>query len=114
MPRGNGTGPNGMGPRTGRNAGFCAGYSVPGHANQVFNRGFRSKGRGFGRSGGFGNFNHRNFFYSQWNYPDYPNQYQMTKDEELELLKNQANILKENMDSINKRMDELSQAEKQK
>lgn len=33
MPRGDGTGPAGMGPRTGRGAGYCAGYSSPGFAN---------------------------------------------------------------------------------
>ncbi len=33
MPRGDGTGPNGMGPVTGRGAGFCAGFSVPGAMN---------------------------------------------------------------------------------
>lgn len=35
MPRGDGTGPVGAGPMTGRGAGFCAGYSVPGYMNQV-------------------------------------------------------------------------------
>ena len=35
MPRGDGTGPTGMGPMTGRAAGFCAGYSVPGYMNPV-------------------------------------------------------------------------------
>ena len=33
MPWGNGTGPAGMGPMTGRAAGFCAGYPVPGYRN---------------------------------------------------------------------------------
>lgn len=33
MPRGNGTGPAGMGPMTGRAAGYCAGYSMPGFMN---------------------------------------------------------------------------------
>jgi len=33
MPRGNGTGPAGMGPMTGRAAGYCAGYPVPGYMN---------------------------------------------------------------------------------
>ncbi|NLE41695.1 MAG: DUF5320 domain-containing protein [Lentisphaerae bacterium] len=32
MPRGDGTGPRGLGPRTGRAAGFCAGNTVPGSA----------------------------------------------------------------------------------
>jgi len=33
MPFGNGTGPAGLGPMTGRAAGFCAGYPVPGYMN---------------------------------------------------------------------------------
>jgi len=35
MPGGDGTGPMGMGPMTGRAAGFCAGYGVPGYMNPV-------------------------------------------------------------------------------
>jgi len=53
MPAGNGTGPMGMGPMTGRAAGCCAGYSVPGYMNPL-------PGRGFGR-GGWGR---RNRFYA--------------------------------------------------
>ncbi|NIW15542.1 MAG: hypothetical protein GWN31_16790, partial [Candidatus Thorarchaeota archaeon] len=33
MPRGDRTGPWGLGPRTGRAAGYCAGYPVPGFMN---------------------------------------------------------------------------------
>jgi len=33
MPRGDGTGPAGLGPMTGRAAGYCAGYGVPGFMN---------------------------------------------------------------------------------
>ena len=33
MPAGDGTGPRGMGPMTGRAAGYCAGYPVPGFMN---------------------------------------------------------------------------------
>lgn len=35
MPRGDGTGPTGMGPLTGRGLGTCAGNTVPGSANPV-------------------------------------------------------------------------------
>jgi hypothetical protein len=42
MPAGNGTGPMGMGPMTGRAAGYCAGYPLPGFANPMLGR-----GRGF-------------------------------------------------------------------
>ena len=38
MPFGDGTGPAGMGPMTGRAAGFCAGYPVPGYMNPVVGR----------------------------------------------------------------------------
>jgi hypothetical protein len=52
MPRGDRTGPRGLGPITGRAAGYCAGYSVPGFMNPIrgFGRGLgRGRGRGFGR-----------------------------------------------------------------
>lgn len=50
MPRGDGTGPMGMGSLTGRAAGYCAGYGVPGYANPGYGRNF---GMGFGRGRGF-------------------------------------------------------------
>ncbi len=40
MPGGDGTGPAGMGPMTGRAAGYCAGYVVPGYMNPRVGRGF--------------------------------------------------------------------------
>jgi hypothetical protein len=47
MPRGNGTGPAGMGPMTGRAMGYCAGYPTPGYMNPYGGR----MGGGFGRVG---------------------------------------------------------------
>lgn len=38
MPFGNGTGPAGMGPMTGRAAGFCTGYSIRGYMNPFAGR----------------------------------------------------------------------------
>lgn len=35
MPRGDGTGPSGMGPLTGRGAGLCNGYDTPGFRNAM-------------------------------------------------------------------------------
>lgn len=54
MPWGDGTGPLGYGPMTGRAAGYCAGYPFPGFMNPYVPRmGLRwGRGRGFGR--GFG------------------------------------------------------------
>ncbi|MFP4588663.1 MAG: DUF5320 domain-containing protein [Candidatus Bipolaricaulota bacterium] len=49
MPRGDGTGPAGMGPITGRGLGYCAGYATPG-----FTKGAPRGGGGYGRGRGFG------------------------------------------------------------
>jgi hypothetical protein len=52
MPGGNGTGPLGIGGHSGRGAGFCAGFEMPGYMNPGagFGCGFnRGSGRGFGR-----------------------------------------------------------------
>ena len=62
MPLGDGTGPAGYGPMTGRGAGYCAGYGMPGYMNPVpgggwgiglgWGMGFgwgRGRGRGWGR-----------------------------------------------------------------
>ncbi|NOZ20162.1 MAG: DUF5320 domain-containing protein [Planctomycetes bacterium] len=59
MPGGDGTGPRGMGPMTGRAAGYCAGYPVPGFMNPVGGR----LGMGFGRGVGGGR-GRRNWFYA--------------------------------------------------
>lgn len=40
MPAGDGTGPLGFGPMTGRAAGYCAGYPVPGYMNPIPGGGF--------------------------------------------------------------------------
>jgi hypothetical protein len=54
MPGGDGTGPLGRGPLTGRGLGPCAGYSVPRDANSPrFGRGYgQGFGRGYGKSRG--------------------------------------------------------------
>ena len=49
MPRGDGTGPMGMGPLTGRRMGRCAGAEYPGNSCGVG----RFFGRGFGMGRGF-------------------------------------------------------------
>ena len=55
MPGGDGTGPAGMGPMTGRAAGYCAGYPMPGYMNPIAGRGLGfGWGRGFGRGRGLG------------------------------------------------------------
>lgn len=58
MPGGDRTGPMGMGPMTGRGAGYCAGYGGPGYVNPIprggFGRGWRRGGRGGGWGRGWG------------------------------------------------------------
>ena len=62
MPFGDGTGPFGQGPMTGRGLGYCGGDGNPGRfqgrgggMGRGFGRGFgRGLGRGFGRGYGFG------------------------------------------------------------
>ena len=56
MPRGDGTGPSGMGAMTGRAAGYCAGFAAPGFAQTWGGGGFgvrRSMGWGRGRGWGW-------------------------------------------------------------
>jgi len=58
MPWGDGTGPWGLGPRTGRGFGYCAGYPHPGFVVPFprggrwfwWGRGFWGRGRGFRRA----------------------------------------------------------------
>ena len=54
MPRGDRTGPGGMGPGTGRGMGFCSGFDAPGFAHKGYGRGFGGGRGGFGRGRGFG------------------------------------------------------------
>ena len=50
MPRGDGTGPGGYGPMTGRGLGYCAGYDTPGYTKGPG----MGLGRGWGRGIGYG------------------------------------------------------------
>lgn len=49
MPRGDRTGPEGFGPRSGRALGYCSGSNTPG-----FYRGYPGRGMGYGRGMGRG------------------------------------------------------------
>jgi hypothetical protein len=119
MPRRDRTGPAGMGPMTGRAAGYCAGYAVPGYANPIPRTGM-GFGCGFGRGGDRG---WRNWYYATgltgWQrtmhpYPAYaPAAPVMTKPQEIDVLKDQAEYLENSLKEIRKRLNELeSEAEK--
>ena len=121
MPRGDGTGPSGQGPMTGRGAGFCAGYDVPGYANP----GYGYFGRGRGRRGGGRGWRHlyyatglprwaRAGYGPAWGPPPaYAGPYapQMPREQEVETLKGQAEWLKGELDAISQRLAELEKAE---
>jgi hypothetical protein len=102
-----------MGPMTGRAAGYCAGYDVPGYMNPGPGRGF-----GFGRGGWGRGYRHRNWYYATglpgwarfgpapawgaapvWGPP--------AKEQEAEGLKAQAEWLQEQLNAIQQRIDEL-------
>jgi hypothetical protein len=116
MPGGDRTGPWGMGPMTGRRAGYCAGYDAPGFANPAYGgygRGWGRgwAGRGYGRGGGRG---WRNRYYATgrpgwmdygpppWGYAAPP-----APEQELEGLKREADWLKGQLDAISQRIEEL-------
>ena len=116
MPGGDRMGPMGMGPMTGRAAGYCAGYDVPGYMNPGLGRGF-----GFGRGGGWGRgYRWRNWYHATglpgwarfgpapgWGAP--PAWGAPTKEQEAEGLKAQAELLQEQLNAVQKRIDELEQ-----
>ncbi len=122
MPRGDGTGPMGMGPMTGRAAGFCAGYSTAGYMSPVPGRGFgfgRGRGSGFGRGmglgfrGGRGGGGYRGLPYTV---PEAPYGAGMppyggpTPQQETELLKGQAEYFEDALANIKKRIDNIESA----
>lgn len=101
MPRGDKTGPTGMGPGTGRRMGYCAGYDTPG----AFNRsgfGMGRAGFGMGRGGGRG-FRNR-FFANEMRFQNVePN-----PDWEMSSLKAQADALKNELQAIENRLNSLN------
>lgn len=103
MPRGDRTGPMGMGPMTGRGLGFCTGFTAPGYANR-FGCGF-----GFGRGRGF-----RRMFNAaglprraRFGAPNLDEPCFTSEADEKELLKRQAKFFESRLGKINKRLDEL-------
>jgi len=132
MPAGDGTGPIGMGPMTGRAAGYCGGYDAPGWANPGPGRGM---GLGWGRGGAWGGrggrgggWRHRNWYYATgvpgwarfgyapaWGAPPaeglYPYAAAPSREQETEFLRQQAEWLKQQLDAIGQRIEELGEEE---
>ncbi|HHN46468.1 MAG TPA: hypothetical protein ENN09_03405 [Planctomycetes bacterium] len=107
MPRGDGTGPMGIGPMTGRAAGYCAGYGVPGYMNPIPGRGFW--GRGGGRGRGWWRWGAAPMAapYAPPAYPYSVSPAAPTVKQETEFLKTQAEAMRQNLEAIEKRLAEL-------
>lgn len=120
MPGGDRTGPLGLGPMTGRRAGLCAGYPVPGYLNRVSDMGWFGVGRGgFPRGGGrgrtFGGGRGRWWRSGFYGYPPYAPAYpQPTTEEEKEILQDELAALEEEIKAIKTRMSELEKPEEPK
>ena len=113
---GDGTGPAGLGPKTGRGAGYCTGYSVPGYQNTTVPRrgywrtNFQSGGRGY-----------RNFYnatdLTRWQRGSTPTPVATTppafsKEQQLEALKKQAEYLKNQLEEITRQIKTIDSEKK--
>ena len=105
----------GMGPMTGRAAGYCAGFGAPGYMNPApgWGRGFgHGRGRGFawrawGYRRGFGNPGYGAPMPMDAPYTAPWGARQVSREEELDLLRSQASALQEELDAITARVKEI-------
>ena len=120
MPSGDRTGPRGLGSRTGRGLGYCAGYDTPGYTKgpgmgSGWGRGGgwgRGRGLGYGRGWGWG---YRTPVYTPYTSGFVP---RVSPENQLSLLKQEKNYLetelnniKSAVDDISKKIDELGKEE---
>jgi hypothetical protein len=116
MPFGDRTGPQGMGPVSGRGAGYCSGFGMPGSMNT--NPGgagfgcYRSWGQGcFGRGRG-----RRNWYHATglpvWARTGYghPRGASYSAGQEIDFLRNQADFLKKQLEDIQHRISAMEKA----
>jgi len=99
---------------TGRGAGYCAGFGMPGYLNptagRCFGRGFGFWGRG-GRGGGFG---FRRRFYATgvpgwaWYGATAAPYFSADPEAEKQALNHEAEWLQTELDAVKKRLEELS------
>ncbi len=123
MPGGDGTGPGGMGPMTGRAAGYCTGFGAPGSMNIGSGRAYWgfAGGRG-GRRGwrnryyatGLTGWQRAGFGWPMWGNPWFQGSpYRagtgpvMSDEQELSSLREQAGYLEETIAGIRQRIEEI-------
>ncbi|MHB0979842.1 MAG: DUF5320 domain-containing protein [Thermoleophilia bacterium] len=109
MPRGDRTGPFGQGAMTGRAAGYCAGYAVPGFASSAtIGRGMGGPGAGGWSRGGHG---YRNRFYATGvplsAYGVGGPEPVLPRDEEIALLKSESQRLRSVLETIDQRLAQI-------
>ena len=132
MPRGDKTGPAGLGPMTGRAAGYCAGYPVHGYMNPYGSRGYlgwRGRGRGYRnwyRATGLPGWQRAGLELPAWGgwgyyppaylpatpYQPSPAEEKEILSQEKEMLTEQLKAMKEEMGAIEKRIQGLETKKK--
>ncbi|MFX1390587.1 MAG: DUF5320 domain-containing protein [Promethearchaeota archaeon] len=114
MPGGDRTGPRGLGSRTGRGLGYCAGYDTPGYTKGpgMGLGGGRWWGGGYGRGFGYGRgrgWGYRMPIYSP-GYSPYPIRYvpEITSEDQLSMLKQEQEYLESELNGISSTIKEIS------
>lgn len=108
MPGGDRTGPLGEGPMTGKGFGYCGGFDDPGYGytRPFFGRGFgfgRGRGRGMRRGMGFG---------QRRGAPVYLYDAPYSRENEAEMLRQQAKQLEDSLEQINQRLTQMEEQAK--
>lgn len=126
MPGGDGTGPMGQGPRTGRGAGYCTGHDMPGYVNPLPGRGYWAWEAGRGGRMGRGGRGRRNWFYATgltgWQRGRYPlvppnppgnAPSGMLRERELSVMQADLRCLEQHAELLRRRIEELTASETQ-
>jgi hypothetical protein len=109
MPGGDGSGPEGHGPMTGRKLGLCAGYSTPGYSNPSYGRGL---GRGWGRGIGRGYWRRGRGFWWRGYSPEPYNAPMPSREEEKTYLENLVKTLEDELKAVKDRLQDLIKEKK--
>jgi len=102
MPGFDGTGPRGMGPMTGGGRGFCNPRGIGTGSGRGYGMGYgRGRGMGYGRGRGWG----MPYGAPQAWAASYPAR--MTREDEVEYLKSDADALRQELEQVENRLKEL-------
>ncbi len=118
MPGGDRTGPRGLGSRTGRGMGYCAGYDAPGY---TYGPGYGyGRGRGRGNVGGYGRGYGRGWAYREPIYPlpppptyaapVYRSRVPLEPVDKLTMLKQEKTYLESELEGISSALEDISKS----